>query len=45
MKYELYGSIHKMAKKLIRGKQSRDTYRMISIEKKCIKKDGNIDIS
>ena len=45
MKYELYGSIHKMAKKLIRGKQSRDTYRMISIEKKCIKQDGNIDIS
>ena len=42
MKYELYGSLHKTAKKLLRRSISTSSYRMINIQDKEIGCDGYI---
>lgn len=42
MKYELYGSLHRTAKKLLRRSISTSSYRMINIQEKEIGCDGYI---
>lgn len=44
MRYELYGSLHRTAKKLLHRSTTTTSYRMINIQDKNIDKDGCIKI-
>lgn len=44
MKYELYGEIHREAKRILHRSQSTSAYRMISINKDNIDRNGNVNL-